>query len=375
MSDTTIAAGRRLGRLPALDGVRGVAVLLVMALHVGLMLRPGTGLAPGGLIGVDMFFVLSGFLITSLLLDERSVTGGVSMRAFYMRRALRLLPALFALMAVQFGYALAKNVPVQTEIKRLLPIIFYVSNWAQSMGGHVPKELGHTWTLAVEEQFYLVWPAVVLLLVHFVRSRRGVVSLLTLGIIASALIRAWIWKYGSHWPAAYMRTAARADGLLMGALAAFLWRWNALAVRWVRAVAWAAVAGLVVMVPLWKATSSGMFYGGFTVAAFGTAAIIVAVALGGWRLERLFALRPLRAVGRVSYGLYLWHVFIITVIGAELPKWSRSERALLAVVLSAIATVLSWWLVEAPFLRLKERFVRRARTPGPPVAAEAPAPA
>jgi peptidoglycan/LPS O-acetylase OafA/YrhL len=255
-------------------------------------------------------------------------------------------------------YARATGTSVRDMFQYLAPIALYVGNWAQSFGVKFPQGIGHTWTLGVEEQFYLVWPAVLMLLLRRSRSRPFVVVVLVAAIAASALIRAWIWRYGGGWPSAYMRTDARADGLLMGALAAFLWRWDVLPRRWVQLAASVALGALVVFVPIWDATSPAMFYGGFTIAAFGCAAMVAAVADGAWRATPVFRNSLLRAIGRVSYGLYLWHVFLLTVVSEQLPDWSPAAQAALGLAATAAATAISWRLVEQPFLRLKSRWSR-----------------
>jgi peptidoglycan/LPS O-acetylase OafA/YrhL len=353
---------RFLGRVPGLDGVRGLGVLLVVGLHLGFILSPRKGgLLTGGWVGVDVFFVLSGFLITSLLLDERAKTRGIAFGAFYIRRACRLLPALAALLAAHVVYAMVKGLPMRIEAKAVLAIAAYASNWAQAFGFAMPKGLVHTWTLSVEEQFYFVWPTALLVLVKTARSRRTIVAVLVAAIAASASIRVWIWVFGSGFPAAYMRTDARADGLLIGALFAFLWRWQVLPRRLVNAAASAALVGIGVIAVFWSNQSPTLFYGGFTVAAVAAAMIIVAVADGDWRPSAVFETRPLRAVGRVSYGLYLWHILVLYIIAPEIPDWPPVAKATLIAAVSAAMTYASWQIVEKPFLRLKERWSQARR--------------
>lgn len=365
---------RRLGHVPGLDGVRGIAVLAVVGLHAGIALVPSrfNGVLPGGLVGVDLFFVLSGFLITSLLVSERAERGTISFGAFYTRRALRLLPALTALMAASVVWTFVSGLSLREEARGLWPIALYVSNWTRSFSGRavVPAGMGQTWTLSVEEQFYLVWPALLLGLLALARRRRMIVTTLSVAIVLSAVIRAWIWAYGAGYPSAYMRTDARADGLLIGALAAFLWRWELLPKRWVHAVAWATLVGLAAMLPGWNATSPGMFYGGFTIAAVGFAAVIISVANGTWRATRWFEHRSLRAIGRVSYGLYLWHPFLLTVVVTELPDLPRPVLVVIGLAASAAATAASWYVIERPFLDLKRRWSRTI--PVPTLSGDAP---
>lgn len=178
-----------LGRVPGLDGIRGLAVCLVLLFHLAGFFSASGGVFQGGFIGVDVFFVLSGFLITSLLLSERHQHGSISFPRFYLRRACRLFPALAAFLFAHVVYALAVGDPRKVEAKAVLSIVFYVGNWAQAFGMAVPIGLRQTWSLAVEEQFYLIWPTALILMVHFLRSRRAVLTVLGLGILASATLR------------------------------------------------------------------------------------------------------------------------------------------------------------------------------------------
>ena len=153
---------RALGHIPALDGIRGLGLVLVVATHALLAFGGQHKEAlPGGFIGLDAFFVLSGFLITSLLLGEQVRNGRISLRGFYRRRALRLLPALFLLLAVHGFYAIATNLPMNKEITSNLVVLGYVTNWYRATGHVMALGMGHLWSLAVEEQFYFVWPMII----------------------------------------------------------------------------------------------------------------------------------------------------------------------------------------------------------------------
>jgi peptidoglycan/LPS O-acetylase OafA/YrhL len=347
---------RALGHVPALDGVRGVAVLLVVGLHLGFLLRPSFGgLFPGGFLGVDLFFVLSGFLITSLLVAERARTGRIDLPRFYLRRAYRLLPALVALLAAHALWSGYVDIPLATEVKAQLSVLLYASNFVQSAGFDMPRELVHTWTLSVEEQFYLVWPALILLLVSRIRSRQVIAGLIVAGIVASALVRLWIWRYGSGYPAAYMRIDARADGLLVGALCAFAWRWRVVPAPVAKVAGTAGLVGLGLLALLWDPRSESMFEGGYTLVALAGGAVILAALTEDWAPLPAFDWAPLRAVGRVSYGLYLWHVPCIYAVEREMGGQPGLVQAIVALALSALATFLSWRFVEQPFLRRKAR--------------------
>jgi peptidoglycan/LPS O-acetylase OafA/YrhL len=194
----------RLGRRPELDGLRGIAILLVVARHADT-----PGCASGGAIGVTMFFTLSGFLITSLLLEESASTGRVDLAAFYRRRALRLFPALFACIAVTIVLAVLLGTWIASE-QMVAAALLYFGNWALIARAEAGV-LGHTWSLSVEEQFYVTWP---LVLVLFGRSRRAVIWLAGTGALVSVGLRFKLYSGDTLWRVAY-GTDTKADALLV----------------------------------------------------------------------------------------------------------------------------------------------------------------
>jgi peptidoglycan/LPS O-acetylase OafA/YrhL len=352
--------GQRLkGHVPGLDGLRGLAVLLVLAFHAGYVVNHSGRFVPGGFIGVDAFFVLSGFLITSLLLGEHARSGGISCSRFYLRRACRLLPALVDVLFVHGLYTLAIHEPKRPEAIGIATILAYVSNWAMAFGVNIPPALRHAWSLAVEEQFYLVWPSVMLVVLRFVRSRAAIIGLLVAGMATSAVVRALVFHSANGYPAAYLRTDARADTILAGALLAFLCHWGWVPRRGVRPLAWAGLAGLFAITLRWSVYQPALYDGVFTLVALGVAAMIAALLGGGWLPGRFFESPPMRAAGRVSYGMYLWQVPVF--YGAEhfLSHHSNGMQAAVGIVVTLIVTVASWFVVEQPFLRLKQRWEAR----------------
>lgn len=367
-------------RLPSLDGLRGLAILLVVAFHLGFVVHPaGSGPArtyvPGGYVGVDVFFVLSGFLITALLLEERHRTGGVSFRGFYSRRAYRLLPALGVLLAAHVAYAAYEGVPVWREVEALISISFYSSNISQALHLYMPAELGQTWSLAVEEQFYLVWPSLLLLLLGWrlrksARTRTILPWVFISTLVLTNVARTLTWRTEGY-PAAIMMPYCHADGLAIGCALAFLWKQGKLPVRNAGRFGWAALLGLLAFTFFWPQGPAGnlVYYGGYTLLALAAAAIVNAVLVGARGLSGLLSVRPLTAIGRVSYGLYLWHLMILDIVvqhGSSIDAWSRAG---LGLALSAAATAASWYFVERPFLRLKARYNARGGSavpvPGP----------
>lgn len=351
---------RRFRHVPGLDGLRGIAVLLVVGLHYGSLWkgREGAGWLPGGFVGVDVFFVLSGFLITSLLLSEKAVAGRVNLKNFYARRGLRLLPALYVVLVAHAVFSIGiGDETLKSELKQVLSVVAYVSNFAQVYfdKSMIHSGIGNTWSLAIEEQFYLVWPALLLFgILRFARTRQHVLALVLGGAVLSAVIRLVVWNWAGHYPAAYMRPDCRADGLLLGVLCAFLWRWDMVPTRWLNAASSACAAFLLAFAFIVK-DSDWMFNYGFFVVSAATAVIVLALAENVSSMSRLYEWEPLRLVGRVSYGLYLWHVLALRITAHFVHPNNKFVLFLLGLGVATVAVALSYNLIEQPILRLKAR--------------------
>lgn len=350
---------RSFSHVPGLDGVRAFAVIFVMALHYGVLFnRSARGAFAGGFIGVDVFFVLSGFLITSLLVREKAATGGLSFRRFYIRRALRLLPAMFGFLAVNLAFVSIIGENVRATLRQSVYVIFYVSNFAQSYFDRpmFRSSLSLTWSLSIEEQFYLIWPALLLFgILRFARSRNQVLLVIGLGALASALIRAGIYNDGLGYPAAYIRTDAHADGLLIGAGAALLWRWRMVPLRYLNQLATISALGLVAIAILYPKTNSAMFLGGFTAVALMTAIVILGVVENRFSLMPVVEWAPLRTLGRVSYGVYLYHALGLRIAARHIPHENAVPLTIAGLSVAAVLVATSWFVIEQPFLRLKDR--------------------
>jgi peptidoglycan/LPS O-acetylase OafA/YrhL len=308
---------------PELDGLRGIAIILVVGSHAQV---PGFG--SGAVAGVTLFFVLSGYLITSLLISERDRLGRIDLGMFYLRRALRLLPALYALtIVVLAGYVLGlwQNVPVSEA--GIAGMLLYVGNWT-SAAGLSSGVLTHTWSLAVEAQFYVLWPLVLILGLRYVDRRT--VAVVALAVAVAVLPWRLFVATTTSGYRTFLGTDTNADALLLGcAIAIHLPRLTKL-------VGWAGLAGLFVVSELWHTSAD-------TVPLFSLGAVTSALAVAA--CPRALAWGPLAYIGRISYGLYLWHYLLI---------WSGIPWA--AVVLGAFATAsISFRFLETPFLRLKER--------------------
>jgi peptidoglycan/LPS O-acetylase OafA/YrhL len=371
-----------LPQYPGLDGLRALAVVAVLLYHGGV------SWSGGGFLGVEMFFVLSGFLITSLLVAEWGRSGAIALRAFWARRARRLLPALFALVAATgVYYALAgptKAIPgLQGDG---IATLLYISNWHQVAAGTnyfaasgPVSPLQHTWSLAIEEQFYLLWPLLVLAVLGLARrrgatERRSLQVLLGLtltGAVAAAVEMALLFDGGRGLDRVYYGTDTRATGLLLGASLAI-----ALAIRqkrpnsthpaahpatpaprasprWARHALGAAslllapvlAAGIV----LANGDDAWLYPFGMLATDAVMAVIIAAVVIQPRAIgARLLALKPLRAVGKISYGLYLWHFPLF--LWLDEASTGRRGAALLALRLGVTlaVSVLSYVVIEQP---------------------------
>jgi peptidoglycan/LPS O-acetylase OafA/YrhL len=334
---------------PGLDGLRALAVTAVVLYHLNLL--------PGGFIGVDLFFVLSGFLITALLLFEHEETGRIGFRGFYLRRARRLLPALFALLA---GAVLLTVVWRPSEVARLredlAAALGYVTNWwliwandSYFGAGVHPPLLTHLWSLAVEEQFYLAWPIILALLLRR-GNRRLTLGVPLAGVLASAALAAVLFDPWQDPSRVYYGTDTRAVAPLLGAALAIAlrpWAWTdrtSSARRWtINTGGLAALFALAGVASTLTDRAPLLYRGGFLlVAALCGALVVVASHPAGW-LARGLAVPPLRWLGDRTYAIYLWHWPLIALIGV-----GTIVRDVLIVALSLLMAGLSFHYVERP---------------------------
>ncbi len=350
--------------MPALDGLRAVAIASVLVYHGGF------GWAAGGNLGVNVFFVLSGFLITLLLLEEWTRTATIRLGAFWARRARRLLPALLVLLGGILLYAwLFAPTGTQASLRGdALSTLFYVGNWHQIVTGqsyfaHVsaPSPLLHTWTLAIEEQFYLVWPLVVLGVLTLRRSTRVLLAVTLTGVALSALEMAVRYHNGMDASRLYYGTDTRAQDILVGAAAGIL------ILRTTPAIGRSAnhrysllaIAAAIGFGAVWWVTgsdSSFLYRGGFLLADLMVALVIVGASKGPRGLvARALSLGPVRYLGRISYGLYLWHWPVFLVLDHARTGLEGVELFALRCSVSLVFAVCSWYVVEKPVRQLSFR--------------------
>ena len=347
----------RPGYLPGLDGLRALAVIAVVIFHLA------PGLLPGGFIGVEVFFVISGYIITRALLAEHDRSGRIALARFWLRRARRLLPALFLLLAAVAGYcSLFSRSDLAGLRGDILAALTYVTNWDLILTGATyfdswerPSLLRHLWSLAVEEQFYLLWPLIIAAALAAL-GRRLSLSLITAAVTASAFAMAMLHEPGGSVTRVYYGTDTRASGLLIGAALAFVWSAGPVAVG-ARQLAPTLLgvggsAALVGFALLSGGSSEFLYEGGFTLAALATAALIVAATCERSPFARRLGTPLLCWVGIRSYGIYLWHwpVIMLTRPGVDVPV-DGTALAALRLALTLILAEGSYRWVEAPFRR------------------------
>jgi len=342
---------------PALDGLRALSVSAVFAYHLEY------DWASGGFLGVDIFFVLSGYLITSLLLSEWRHSGTLGVVAFWGRRARRLLPALLLVLLAVAGYAL---IAPADELSRLrtqsLATLFYVQNWWLVLTGEsyfelmrLPSPLRHTWSLSIEEQFYIFWPLLVAACMHGSRSvKRGRAVLL--GLCAFGALASAAWMAVRFDPAHAMRvfygTDTRAQALLVGALLAVgLERWSRLPGGGIALRVGSSLAGLLCLTTLVAAhdRSSALYHGGYLAFSLATAFVIAgSVAERSSLMQGLLSLAPLRWLGWISYGVYLWHWPVIVMLDEARTGLSGPALDVLRIAATLALSSASYVAVERP---------------------------
>ncbi|HWP83957.1 MAG TPA: acyltransferase [Terriglobia bacterium] len=353
----------RLGYAPHLDGLRGLAILLVMVYHAN------HSLFSGGFIGVDIFFVLSGFLITSLLVQEYDGAGTIRLKAFYLRRVLRLFPALLAMLIAfsTFSIAVWGFEGARSRLVDSLIALFYMANWARAFWIHPPYELGHTWSLSIEEQFYALWPPLLLLLLRKAPTRLAI-ALIALGLaIASWMVRFQMTLVSERPMRMFNGLDTRADAVMMGCLLGVIVASGLVPRRaggkLSRVLYFGGIASLsallgIALVAQWHAEImfQWLYFG---VAVMAAVLILDCVTNPASIVKVILSFKPLVWIGVISYGLYLWHYPIYTLMYEAGYEW---QQVMTVGTLTAFAiAIASFFLLERPFLKLKRRWEVRPR--------------
>jgi peptidoglycan/LPS O-acetylase OafA/YrhL len=350
----------RLGHVSAFDGLRAIAVLSVILFHSD---------APwwiGGYIGVDIFFVLSGFLITGLLIEEYQKHGRIRFLYFYLRRGLRLFPALFLILAVYLVFFLSVE-PEQwaLHLNNVRLVVLYSVNINRANGSNEPYFLGHAWSLSIEEQFYLVWPWVFALL--YWRASRW----LRVFFVGGTALAAWWWRitllaHDATIVRVYNGFDTRADALLVGctlALAISMTEWQSIAKSRTIAIVSELLAfiSLVILVFIARFVifkDPLMLRYGYFIVALCSALMIVHLYIGrSYFLAPILEFRPLIWIGKISYGLYLWHYPIMRYM-LDRFHFDWVQTLIFGGTLTFACATLSYYLVEQRCLRLRHRFAR-----------------
>ena len=341
----------KLPYMPGLTGLRGFSILCVLIFHANVHWLPG------GFLSVDIFFVLSGFLISAMLTREFDHTGQIDLKRFYLRRARRLLPALIA-MLLTFTVMMAilhGSQGFADAIQESAVALFYVSNWTRALDWHAPQYLGHTWSLSIEEQYYLLWP-ICLLWILCNRRLNPLKIALSMALI-SALWRAWLASEGASVNRLYNGTDTRLDGLMLGACIGIAYargmlsdcssklssgQWQACGLAALTLIAWCLLG-----VKLWL--DMRLYY--WLLHLFQWLAVVLVVVLlvvSQGVLYKIFNNQAMYWLGGISYGLYLWHWPIYRLmqdIGA-----SPISILIFGGGITLLVAQLSWSFVERPIL-------------------------
>jgi peptidoglycan/LPS O-acetylase OafA/YrhL len=367
-----------LAYVPALDGVRALAIIAVMLYHGGL------GWLPGGFLGVDIFFVLSGYLITSLLINEFVGKGRINLKAFYFSRMRRLLPALFFMIFIVFTYSAFFMKDAVASTLRDLPwamgglanwfYVFHQQDYFEAIGR--PILLQHTWSLAVEAQFYLVWPLVLLVMLPIAGARSVRLIAFTCAIISAGIMfwLGWNFETASSMSVSHMYfgTDTHSMGLFLGAALATAWqpaapeRRSAGSTYWGLSalVGFVALAAIVLMFLRVNEATGDFYVIGFPLVGLLSVFLIAVATHPALGIGRILGSQPLRWIGQRSYGMYLWHwpIFQATRSGVDL-SLSGLPNLIFRLALTAIVAEISYRYIEMPVRRgVLARWWARIRT-------------
>ncbi|QWG32293.1 acyltransferase family protein [Bacillus mycoides] len=341
-----------------LDSLRGLAILGVILYHINF------NWMPGGFLGVTVFFVLSGYLITDILAIEWKNNKRIDLKKFWLSRARRLLPGMLIMLIVTLAWITIFHSSLLVKMRGdSLAALLYFSNWwyiyhklsyFDSFSQLSP--LNHFWSLAVEEQFYVVWPFVISLGFYYIKKQSRMILFICLGAIASALAMAILYEPGSDPSRIYYGTDTRAFSLLIGAALALIWPSSRLANKIIpqARLILDVIGGLalvIILIMFWKTNQYEPFLyrGGMVLLSLATALLVANLAHPASRIAQFLRFRPLRWMGVRSYGIYLWHYPIITL---TTPKVNAGEfsstRAILQFLLIIIVAQISWKFIENP---------------------------
>ncbi len=345
--------------MPGLDGLRALAVFAVIAYHLGLPF------VPGGFLGVTLFFVLSGYLITDILQTEWAKDNKINLKSFFIRRGKRLLPSVFFLLICLVAYVTVFRPDLFANLKsEFLPAMFFASNWWYIFNDipyftsfATPSLLNHFWSLAVEVQFYLVWPFLMLLLQRFIKKNWIKITVIAVAAVISGALMAVLYQPGFDPSRIYYGTDTRVFSLLLGACLAFAFPSKKITeamqkrnTRLISSIAgFIALFGIIFMCYYMTQYDDFLYRGGMFVFSIASCVLIAAVVSPTTVIGKFFGLRPLRFIGKISYGVYLWQFPVIIISNTMMP--SNKLNVILSICQVAatilLATV-SYYLIEMP---------------------------
>lgn len=341
-----------------LDSLRGLAILGVILYHINF------NWMPGGFLGVTVFFVLSGYLITDILAMEWKRNKRIDLKKFWLSRARRLLPGMVVMLVITLAWiTIFHSSLLEKMCGDSLAALFYVSNWwyiyhklSYFDNFNQLSPLNHFWSLAVEEQFYVVWPFIISLGFYYIKKQSRMILLICLGAAASALAMAILYEPGADPSRIYYGTDTRAFSLLIGAALALLWPSNRLANKIIpKARLILDVVGgtalIIILVMFWKTNQYDPFLynGGMVLLSIATALLVANLAHPASRIAQFLRFRPLRWIGIRSYGIYLWHYPILTLTTPKVNAGDFSPiRAILQFLMIIMIAQISWKFIEKP---------------------------
>ena len=358
----------RFQRIDSLDGFRAIAIIAILGFHVPVMWpQIAWAIDPvrdGGFIGVDMFFVLSGFLITSLLIKEHVATGTVNFKRFFLRRSARLTPPLLLCIVVSLGLAIRFDENIRVFLLTATLTIFNVFNWGMVFSLRSSLQIGHLWSLSLEEQFY----SAIAIVVYLYRRQTNILSLQKFIVIASLSIISWsiiakiyIFRTGDvsvNWGNLYFRTDLRADTFFIGSLTAvFRQNYSIKPAKLIGATFLPSVFTLVVYMIRAHSNDAFNYRGGLTIVAIASAFVILAASYPGTIAERFLSLWPLKSIGLLSYSIYLIHMPVFDALSPNNSSIRFETRLLIAFLVILLYSVASYFLLEKPLTKVRKRFL------------------
>lgn len=348
-------------RIDGLDGLRAIAVIVIFLHHTGL-----TSLH-GGFIGVDLFFVLSGYLITRILLNEHLKVGKIDVINFYWRRMKRLYPALvfFLFIICLYIFFFEKNINLTMEI---IPSALYFMNWIRAFQIYDAPLTGHTWTLSIEQQFYLLWPFAMIFILSF-RPRKAFLIIFSM-IFSIVAWRLYLYNIDAPDARIYAGFDTHSDGLVIGTALAFGGNnlCKLISKFWMLSSAY-----IIFVLSTKTGDSIAASSIGFLVTSLASASLIAKIVTEQDSiLVKILKFRPIAFLGMISYGFYLWHYSVIKIMlysgndqfGAFFGSFEHAREVMLAAtfMITLVLTLLSWYLVEKPILNAKSRYTSEAIT-------------